>query len=330
MSESFWRARPVFVTGASGLLGSWLVPALVRAGANVVALVRDAVPTSLLARDGWLNRIAIVRGSLTDDGLLRRTLAEYGVQSVFHLGAQTQVGVAKLDPIGTLEANVRGTWLLLEAARQAGVHEVVVASSDKAYGESTQLPYREDHPLHGRYPYEVSKSCADLIATMYARTFGVRTGIVRCGNLFGGGDINFERLIPGLIRATLSNEPFLIRSDGKHVRDFLYVEDAVAAYVSFAEQLAQDEALSGEAFNFALEQRLTALDLVEKVLQLMDRSDLRPVIQNTAKAEIREQYMDTTKARTRLGWSPRYGMDEGLHRTIDWYRDLLGAQRADR
>ena len=328
MTASFWLGRSVFVTGATGLLGSWLVPELVRRGAEVVALVRDGVPRSRLVSDGWLDRIVTVRGSLTDADLLRRTLAEYGVQTVFHLGAQTLVGVAQADPAGTLEANVRGTWLLLEAARQCRVGQVIVASSDKAYGESDRLPYREDHPLQGRYPYEVSKSCADLITTMYARTYAQGTAIVRCGNLFGGGDLNFSRLIPGVIAATLRREPFLIRSDGLYVRDFLYVEDAVDAYLALAEQLAGDPSLAGEAFNFGLELRLTMLDLVEKVLAMMDRSDLRPVIQNAVRTEIREQTLDAAKARERLGWKPRLGMDEGLARTIDWYTRFLTAQAA--
>ena len=320
MSTSFWEGRAVFVTGATGLLGSWLVPELVRRGANVVALVRDGAPRSKLVSDGWLDRIATVRGSLTDGELLRRSLAEYAIESVFHLGAQTLVGVAKHDPVGTLDANVRGTWLLLEAARQCQVKQVIVASSDKAYGDSDRLPYREDYPLQGRFPYEVSKSCTDLITTMYAQTYGCPTAIVRCGNLFGGGDLNFSRLIPGVIAATLRSERFVIRSDGLYVRDFLYVEDAVDAYLTLAERLAAEPALAGEAFNFGLELRLTMLDLVNKVLQMMGRPDLQPVIQDIARAEIREQYLDAGKARERLQWAARIGMDEGLRRTIDWYR----------
>lgn len=319
----FWRDRPVFVTGATGLLGSWLVPELVKQGAAVVALVRDGSPRSPLVRDGWLDRIACVRGSLTEEGLVRRALAEYSIDTVFHLGAQTLVGVAKADPVGTLEANVRGTWMLLDAARQTGVRQVLVASSDKAYGDSDRLPYREDHPLQGRFPYDVSKSCTDLVTTMYARTFGLRAAIVRCGNLFGGGDLNFSRLIPGVILATLRGESFLIRSDGKFVRDFLYVEDAADAYLRLAERLATDDSLVGEAFNFGLESRPTMLDLVDTVLRMMGRADLRPVVQNIASAEIREQYLDAGKARARLGWAPRYGMEEGLRRTVDWYRDHL-------
>jgi CDP-glucose 4,6-dehydratase len=311
------------VTGATGLLGSWLVPELARRGAMVVALVRDGSPRSRLVRDGWLSRIVTVHGSLSDDGLLRRAFAEYSIDTVFHLGAQTIVGVAKVDPVGTLEANVRGTWLLLEAARQAGVKQVLVASSDKAYGDSPNLPYREDHPLQGRFPYDVSKSCTDLITTMYARTFKQRAAIVRCGNIFGGGDLNFSRLIPGVILATVRGEPFEIRSDGKFVRDFLYVEDAADAYVSLAERLAADESLAGEAFNFGLELKPTMLDLALKILAMMGRADLKPVVRNIASAEIREQYLDASKARKVLGWSPRYGMDEGLRRTIAWYREFL-------
>jgi CDP-glucose 4,6-dehydratase len=321
--RGFWTGRPVLVTGATGLLGSWLVPELVRRGAEVVALIRDGAPRSILVRDGWLGRIATVQGSLTQEGVLTRAFAEYAVDTVFHLGAQTLVGVAKVDPVGTLEANVRGTWLLLESARRCGVRQVLVASSDKAYGDAERLPYREEDPLQGRFPYDVSKSCTDLVTTMYARTYGLHTAIARCGNLFGGGDLNFSRLIPGVIQATLRGERFLIRSDGKFVRDFLYVEDAVAAYLHLAERLADDDSLRGEAFNFGLGLRPTMLDLTEAILKLMDRTELRPVVQNIATAEIREQYLDATKARTRLEWTPQYSMDEGLRRTIRWYREFF-------
>lgn len=320
MSPGFWRDRSVLVTGASGLLGGWLVKELVERGSLVTALVRDSEPRSMLAREGWIHRIVVVRGSVEDAPLLRRTMAEYQIRTVFHLAAQTQVGVAKADPVSTLEANVRGTWTVLEAARLGEVGEVVVASSDKAYGASEELPYVETHPMQGQYPYDVSKSCADLISTMYAATYGLRTGITRCGNLFGGGDLNFGRTVPGLVKATLDNEPFVIRSDGTFVRDFLYVKDAVLAYMTLAEHLSTDESLAGAAFNFSLEERLTVLDIVERVLTMMDRRDLEPVIQNRATAEIREQYMSAAKARQVLGWSPRYGLDRGLQETIEWYR----------
>lgn len=330
MSKAFWKGRSVFVTGATGLLGSWLVPELARSGATVVALVRDGAPRSKLVSEGWLDKVVTVRGSLTDAELLRRTLTEYDIGTVFHLAAQTLVGVAKNDPTGTLEVNIRGTWLLLQAARQSQVQQVIVASSDKAYGDSDRLPYREDYPLQGRFPYEVSKSCADLITTMYAQTYGLQTAIVRCGNLFGGGDLNFSRLIPGVIASTLQGERFEIRSDGLYVRDFLYVEDAADAYMTLAEKLAANPALAGEAFNFGLELRLTMLDLANKVLAMMGRADLPPRVLNTAKAEIREQYLDAGKARGQLQWAPRVGMDEGLRRTIDWYRHFHNESLAAR
>ena len=320
LSAEFWRGRRVFVTGATGLLGSWLVPALHALGADVTVLVRDALPRSLLVRDGWLSRVNVVHGSLTDEHLLRRSFSEYETQTVYHLGAQTLVGVAKVDPVSTLEANVRGTWLLLDAARQAKVDQVIVASSDKAYGDSDKLPYFEDHPLRGRFPYDCSKSCTDLITSMFAHTYGLRTVIARCGNLFGGGDLNLSRLVPGAILATLRNQRFLIRSDGLFVRDFLYVEDAALAYLQLAQGLAAEPKLAGEAFNFGLELRPTMLAITQKVLALMGRSDLEPVVQNIASAEIREQTLDAGKARQLLGWKATFGLDEGLQRTIDWYR----------
>lgn len=321
----FWREKPVLVTGGTGLLGSWLTEALVERGAHVVVLMRDRVPYSRFISAGIIERVITVDGSLQDQGLLRRTLCEYSVETVFHLAAQPLVGVAKLDPVGTLEANVQGTWNLLEAARHSGVRQIVVASSDKAYGPPTQLPYLEDHPLQGKYPYDVSKSCVDLICGMYAVTYGLPVAVTRCGNLFGGGDLNFSRTIPGLIRSTLRGERFVIRSDGRYVRDFLYVRDAAEAYLRLAELMGSRPELTGEAFNFSLEVPMTVLALVEKILGMMQRRDLEPVIQNTATAEIREQYLSAEKARRVLGWSPTYGLDRGLHETIVWYRKFFGS-----
>jgi len=321
--EGFWKGRSVLVTGATGFLGGWLVKSLYASGAEVTALIRDISPKCMLLREGWLDRINAVYGSLADPDLIRRTLCEYEVDTVFHLGAQTLVLVGKKDPVGTLEANVRGTWNLLEAARQTDVKQIVVASSDKAYGASSDLPYSETHPMQGSYPYDVSKSCADLICSMYANTYGLPVSVTRCGNLFGGGDLNFSRTVPGLVSATLRGERFRIRSDGKFIRDFLYVKDAVGGYLLLAEKLASDRSLIGEAFNFSLEVRLTVLDIVEKVLAMMGRSDLEPIIENIASSEIREQYMMAEKARSRLGWSPTYGMDKGLEETIEWYRDFI-------
>jgi CDP-glucose 4,6-dehydratase len=328
--RDFWRGRPVFVTGATGLLGGWLVRTLLDHGAEVIALIRDGAPNSLLVREGWIDRINTVNGSLADASTMRRILAEYSIDTVFHLAAQTLVGVAKTDPVGTLEANVQGTWNLLEATRQCGTRQIIVASSDKAYGSSTNLPYLETHPLEGRYPYDCSKSCVDLISQMYAATYALPVAVVRCGNLFGGGDLNFSRTVPGLIQATVQNQRFQIRSDGKFVRDFLYVEDAALAYLCLAEALDADRTLAGEAFNFSLEVRYNVLDIVNMVLKMMGRTDLEPVILNQASAEIREQYMSSEKARQRLQWSPHYGMEEGLRRTIAWYSAYFGttAKRA--
>jgi CDP-glucose 4,6-dehydratase len=316
----------VLITGATGLLGGYVVSELVELGANVVALIRDGVPGSRLQRSGLVDRINTVHGSVNDMGLMKRTMAEYSVQTVFHLAAQTQVGVAKQDPIGTLEANVQGSWVILEAARETKVGQVLVASSDKAYGDTLELPYRETLPLAGRYPYDVSKSCVDLISTMYAATYGLPVGIVRCANLFGGGDLNFNRVIPGAIRAAILGEPFEIRSDGKFVRDFLYVEDAIDAYLTVAENLAINHALYGEAFNFSLEVRLTVLEIVDLIKKLSGRPELEVLVRNIATNEVREQYASSQKARSVLNWNPRCGLEEGLRRTIRWYQEYFAAQ----
>jgi len=318
---SFWKGKKVFVTGATGLMGGWVVKALMREGAEIVALVRDHTPKSMAVREGLIDQITTVHGDLESLPTLQRVIAEYAPHTVFHLAAQPLVQVAKRDPVGTLRTNVMGTWNVMEACRLAGNPNVVVASSDKAYGANENLPYRETHPLQGRYPYDASKSCADLIAQMYAATYGVKTVIARCGNLFGGGDLNFDRTVPGVIKATLANERFVIRSDGKFVRDFLYVKDAARSYLTLGERLAEDESISGEAFNFSLEERLTVLEIVQMTLRIMRRSDLEPIIQNVASFEIREQYLDASKAREKLDWRPQYGMEEAIRETVEWYRE---------
>jgi CDP-glucose 4,6-dehydratase len=323
VNPEFWKNRTVFVTGATGLLGGWLVRRLLELGSQVVALVRDGVPGSMFMSQGFSSNAITVFGKLEDGGLLRRAFAEHSIDTVFHLAAQPLVGVAKLDPVGTLEANVTGTWNILEAARQTKVKQVVIASSDKAYGDSTMLPYTEQHPLQGRYPYDCSKSCADLIAQMYLATYDLPVSVVRCANLFGGGDLNFSRTIPGVIKATLEGKPFVIRSDGKFVRDFLYVKDAAESYLLLSERVQQGA--SQGAYNFSLEVQLTVLDCAQAVLSLMDRRDLEPIILNQASAEIREQYMSCEKARTLLQWSPAYDMTRALEETIEWYRDFFGA-----
>lgn len=323
IDPSFWKGRRVMVTGASGLLGGWTVHRLLEVEAEVVALVRDQVPRSMLVSSGDIERITVVNGSLEQADLMRRSLGEHEVDTVFHLAAQPIVGVAKRDPVGTFRANIEGTWNVLEGARNSGTRQVIVASSDKAYGASDHLPYTEEHPLQGRYPYDASKSCADLIAQTYQETYGMAVSVVRCANLFGGGDLNFNRVIPGAIKATLEGERFVIRSDGKFIRDYLYIRDAADAYLHLAESLASG-APQGP-YNFSLEVELTVIDLVEQVLKIMGRTDLEPVILNQASAEIREQYMTCEKARRVLGWAPAYSMEQGLRETVEWYRGHFGS-----
>lgn len=324
-NPSFWRDRPTLVTGATGLVGAWTVRRLVALGAEVVCLVRDWVPQSELVRSHVLDKVRVVRGAVQDQAELERALGEYEIDTVVHLAAQTIVGIANRNPVSTFESNIQGTWALLEACRRSpAVRQIVVASSDKAYGDAERLPYDERTPLRGEHPYDVSKSCADLIARSYAVTYRLPVVITRCGNFYGGGDLNWNRLVPGTIRSIIRGEPPIIRSDGEYVRDYFFVEDGAAAYTLLAERLASDRALAGEAFNFSNEVQLTVSALVSKILGAMG-SSLRPEIRNEANNEIRRQYLDASKARRGLGWSPMFTLDEGLARTIDWYRRFLSA-----
>jgi len=324
VEQCFWHDRRVLVTGATGVVGAWLVKALLDRGAAVTALVRDPDPQSEFYRSGDYQRCSIVSGRLEDFWTLERAINEPEIQTVFHLAAQAIVGVAHRFPWQTFEANVRGTYNLMEACRlHAGlVQQVVIASSDKAYGSPEQLPYVETMPLAGQHPYEVSKSCTDLIAQSYAHTYGLPVAIARCGNIYGGGDLNWSRIIPGTIRSLLAGQRPIIRSDGQFVRDYVYVKDAAAAYLQLAEAVNRPEVL-GQGFNFSPETALSVLAVVDAVRRLMDCSHLEPDIQNTAKGEIRSQYLDSTKARTLLGWQPQYSLDEGLAETIAWYRQFL-------
>ena len=323
-ASSFWRDRPVFVTGASGLLGSWLVRHLLAAEADVVALVRDWVPRSEFAASGLLDRVRVVRGDVRDQETMERALGEYEIATVFHLAAQTTVGVANRNPVSTLDTNIRGTWAMLEACRRTPtVQQVVTASSDKAYGDQENLPYREDAPVLGRHPYDVSKSCADLLSQMYAKTYHLPVCVTRCGNFYGGGDLNWNRIVPGTIRSVLRNERPIIRSDGHFTRDYLYVEDGARAYMVLAEQLGVKPKLAGEVFNFSYERRMTVLELVDRILEVMG-SRLRPDVRNEASNEIRDQYLDATKARTALGWAPAFEFDASLRSTVDWYKRYFG------
>jgi len=305
------------------LVGGWLVRRLLAVRADVVCLVRDWVPRCELVRSGDIERVKVVRGDVCDQALLERALGEYEIDTVIHLAAQTIVGIANRNPVSTFESNIQGTWSVLEACRRSpALKQVIIASSDKAYGDQQVLPYDENTPLQGRHPYDVSKSCADLIAHAYAKTYGLPVAITRCGNFYGGGDLNWNRIVPGTIRSVLRGQRPVIRSDGSYVRDYFYVEDGAAAYMLLAEKLAGDPDVRGEAFNFSNELQFTVLELVQRILKLMD-SDLEPDIRNEASNEILRQYLSAAKARERLGWSPLLTLDESLHKTIDWYREYF-------
>ena len=321
--NSFWHNRAVFVTGCSGFLGGWMVGELLNRGANVIGLIRDWVPRSRLFTEGIVEGVTVVRGGVEDSHLLERVLNEYEVDTVFHLAAQTIVPIANRNPISTFESNIRGTWNLLEACRRnPGVQRIVVASSDKAYGQQEELPYTEESPLQGRFPYDVSKSCADLISQAYRETYGLPVSITRCGNLYGGGDLNFNRIVPGTIRSLYEGQRPIVRSDGSYVRDYFYVKDAVLAYLDLAEWMGEKGG-SEASFNFSNESRTTALEMVKKVSQAMHRTDLEPVVLNEAKGEIVHQELSAERARSVLGWKPRYTLDKGLEETVSWYKKHL-------
>jgi CDP-glucose 4,6-dehydratase len=326
--NSFWQDRSVFVTGGTGLLGAWLVKQLIEVGANVVCLVRDWVPQSELVRSRRIEQVSIVRGDITDRDLLERTLGEYEIEVVFHLAAQTIVGIANRNPVSTFSTNIQGTWNLLEACRRSPkVLSIVVASSDKAYGDQEHLPYAETMPLQGRHPYDVSKSCADLIAQTYASSYKLPVAITRCGNFYGGGDLNWNRVVPGTIRSIIRGERPIVRSDGNFVRDYFYIEDGAAAYMLLAERLASYAALRGQAFNFSNESQVNVLEMVELILRKM-KSSLRPEVLNQASNEIRHQYLSAERARTILNWQPQFTLESGLDRTLAWYREFLSAPAA--
>jgi len=323
LNSGFWQDRPTLVTGATGLVGGWLVKSLVAAGADVVCLVRDWVPDCELVRSGHLDKVKIVRGDILDQAMLERAMGEYEIDTVIHLAAQTIVGIANRNPVSTFEANIQGTWCLLEACRRSPkVKQIVIASSDKAYGDQDVLPYDETTPLQGQHPYDVSKSCADLISYTYAKSYDLPVTITRCGNFYGGGDLNWNRIVPGTIRSILRGQAPVIRSDGSFVRDYFYVEDGAAAYMLLAEQMAGNSGLSGEAFNFSNELQVTVLELTQKILDVMG-SDLKPDVRNEASNEIKHQYLSAAKARRMLDWEPLYTLDGALEKTIQWYTDFL-------
>lgn len=323
IDKKFWHNRNVFVTGATGFLGSWLCAELNQLGANLIGLVRDVAGSHKPVLIEGSEPGFIVFGELENHPLLLRALNEYEIDTVFHLGAQPIVGVANRNPMSTFEANIQGTWNMLEACRLvATVKRVVIASSDKAYGEQAVLPYDESMPLQGMHPYDVSKSCADLIAQTYHNTYGTPVCITRCGNFFGGGDLNYNRIVPGTIRSAVQGEAPIIRSDGSFIRDYVYVKDVAQFYILLA-QLMEDPQVHGQAFNYSTESQLSVIDITNKILELMDAQSLEPVILNQASAEIPRQYLSAEKARGMLGWSPGFTIDEALLETIAWYRHYL-------
>jgi len=327
---NFWRGKRVFVTGATGVLGLNLVNRLVELDAEVIALVRDWVPRARILGT-WLQdsgKVTIVRGGLEDYECITRTLAEYEVECIFHLGAQTIVNVGNRSPLTTFKANIEGTWNLLESARVLNIYTndikcICVASSDKAYGTSKNLPYTEDMPLKGEHPYDVSKSCTDLITQSYASTYQLPTCIARMGNIYGSGDLNFNRIVPGTIKSLIEGKRPVIRSDGKPIREYFFVEDAVDAYLVMAETIEKKK-FYGDAFNFSSGERISVLDMVRRIISQYG-SNLEPEIINVSKNEITDQYLSIEKAKQMLNWAPKYLVDEGLKLTIPWYKEMMVA-----
>lgn len=325
MNPAFWKEKRVLVTGATGMVGSWLTKELLAADAHVVALVIDADPQTELYRSGDISRVTVVTGALEQVSNLERAVTVHEIDTVFHLAAQTIVGVAQRAPLATFETNIRGTYNLLEVCRVHSdlVKRVVIASSDKAYGEQP-LPYTEETPLVGRHPYEVSKSCTDMIAQCYHHAYALPVSIARCGNIYGGGDLNWSRIVPGTVRDCLRRRAPVIRSDGTFLRDYLYVKDAVGAYLQLGEQMA-NPAVNGQAFNFSDESPRSVIDIVAAIQRIMGCEDLVPEVRNEARGEIPNQYLSARRAQATLRWRPTYTLDAGLNETVSWYRAFHGA-----
>ncbi len=338
MSESIQRSplqgKQVFITGATGLLGSHLTRLLCEQGAQVIALIRDSIPQSLFysPEPDWSldKKVITVRGEIENFDLLERVINEYEIETVFHLAAQTIVGTANRHPRATFEANIAGTWNILEAARvhPSKIKQIIIASSDKAYGNLNGDAYDESFPLRGEHPYDVSKSCADLISQAYFKSYDLPISITRCGNFFGPGDLNFNRIVPGTIRDALSDRNPIIRSNGLFIRDYIYAPDGAYAYLTLAQSMTENSQnqkirFSGQAFNFSYGLRLSVIDLVKKILFLMGKENLKPQILNEADHEIPVQSLNSNKAKQQLEWKPRFGFEEGLKKTIEWYQKLL-------
>lgn len=327
VSQPALRGHSVFVTGAYGLLGSWLVKGLLERGARTTVLKRDLTAASALAIEGTERQVNVVHGDICDAALMERIMTEYEIDTVFHLAAQTIVGIANRAPASTFEANIRGTWTVLEACRHVGVGSVVVAASDKAYGIHDDLPYREQHALQPVYPYDVSKAATDMIARSYWPSFRLPVAVTRFANLYGGGDLNLSRLIPEAVLAAIEGRPPVVRSDGTLQRDFLYVEDAVAAYLAIW-SLLQDGRGAGEAFNAGGDEPHSVLEMVQLTCRVAG-SGVEPEVRGAATppGEIPRQWVDSSKLRALSGWSPQVSLEEGLGRTVDWYRAHHGRLR---
>jgi CDP-glucose 4,6-dehydratase len=323
-SATYWSGKRVLVTGASGMVGSWLTQWLAKSGAHTVAFTADTDPQSELVRSGTINKVSVVNGRLENYDDIERAINNHEVDSIFHLGAQPIVGAADRAPRHTFESNIQGTWNLLDACRVLSplVKRIVVASSDKAYGTQPILPYTEDMSMNGDHPYEVSKSCTDLISTTYARTYGTPVTIARCGNIYGGGDLNWNRIVPGTFRSLLRGEQPVLRSDGTFVRDYLHVDDIVSAYLTLGEQ-TDNPAFAGQGFNFSDESPLTVMAIYKAICEAAGRQNTEPQILDAASSEIKDQYLDSTKAHNVLGWRASVTLKDGLKKSFDWYRNFL-------
>lgn len=323
MSEkNFWSEKNVFVTGADGFIGSWIAKSLVESNAIVTVLVRDLKPQLGFDLHGLREKINIVKGDLVNLHEIQRALNEYETDSVFHIAAQAIVGTANKSPLSTFESNIKGTWNVMEACRLEDTKRIVVASSDKAYGVQKELPYTEESPLLGLFPYDASKACTDVIARSYYATYGLNVAVTRNANTYGGGDMNFSRIVPDAIRHILYGKIFEIRSDGKAQRDYMYVKDAANAYMLLGENV-QKHGVKGQAFNFGTETPVSVVDLFKKIAAACGKENSAYKILGTAKNEIDKQYLSTKKARNVLGWNPEFSLEDGLKETVGWYKNYF-------
>lgn len=323
MNRRFWKNKNVLVTGNTGFLGSNLTKMLIICGANVVGVDIRAAKNrkSLLSREDY-KRITSLRGNVCNYSLMKDIVTSHKIEVVFHLAAQAIVGKCWKNPLRAFSSNIRGTWVTLEACRHVPtIKAVIVASSDKAYGSSKKLPYVENLVLQGRYPYDVSKSCADLIAQAYHQSYGLPVAVTRCGNIYGPGDFNFSRIVPDLVRSLIKNKPLLIRSDGKFTRDYIYVDDIVNAYLMLGEKIEMLK-LYGEAFNFSSEKPVSVLELVKTIFEITRKKPNYKIL-GIAKYEIKDQYLSAEKAKRILGWHCRYSLRQGLKKTISWYKNSI-------